>query len=198
MEDRIASLEELLEEMARRYRRMQLALGTVAGTGVAAALLGFSGQDVQDSIKTRSLTIVDREGNPRVVMGAPIDDFAVMGVRRVQAMSGIAILDAKRNEQVGIGVNADGSVGLGLDCRPGVGNPANRERINLVVGPDGSATIRMLDNQTRLKSIWHTKATGSSAISFLKWAGTKEKPVPAEVQTYGLEARRTSPAELFE
>lgn len=177
---------------------MRWLLGT-ALAGIAVAFgTGFSNQDsTHELLKTRTLLVVDEKGTPRVIVGAPVDDKKWMGFERNKPMYGLAICDANANEQIGMGVSDDGSVGLGLDAKVGVGNPSNRERINLAVSPEGSAMIRMLDNETLLKSVWSTSKEGRSSLLFMKW-GTKDgKPNPEGGMTYGPEARYQTTQELF-
>lgn len=198
MEERIALLEAQLHHLSTSQRRLRWALGA---TLLAIALffgVGFVSEgQTADLVKTRSLLVVDEAGTPRVIIGAPVDDKKYMNFERNRPMFGIAICDAKANEQIGIGVADDGSVGLGLDCKPGVGNPANRERINLGVAPDGSAMIRMLDNDTRLKTMWSTTAAGKSGLMFVKWLTKDGKTNPDGAMVYGLESKYIPTEELF-
>jgi len=177
---------------------MRWLLGT-ALAGIAAAFgMGFIGQDpTHELLKTRTLLVVDEKGTPRVILGAPVDDKKWMGFERNKPMYGLAICDANANEQIGMGVSDDGSVGLGLDAKVGVGNPGNRERINLAVRPDGSSMIRMLDNDTFLKSLWSTSKEGKSSLLFMKWATKDGKSSPEGGMTYGTESRFQSAEELF-
>lgn len=198
MEERIALLEAQLHRLSTSQRRLRWMLGATLLMLAALFGVGFVSEgQTADLVKTRALLVVDEAGTPRVIIGAPVDDKKYMNFERNKPMFGIAICDAKSNEQIGIGVADDGSAGLGLDCKPGVGNPANRERINFGVAPDGSAMIRMLDNDTRLKTMWSTTATGKSGLMFVKWIAKDGKTNPDGAMVYGLESKYIPTEELF-
>lgn len=198
MEDRIAALETQIQDVARTNRRLRWALGLALFLPTLALCFGFVRQDtIHDVLKTRHLLVVDEQGASRVIIGAPVDDKKYMNFSRNKPMFGIALCDAKANEQIGIGVSDDGSAAMGLDAKVGVGNPANRERINFAVNSDGAAMIRILDNETLLKTVWSTNKDGKSSLMLLKRDSKDGKPTPVGAMVYGAESKFQVPAELF-
>jgi hypothetical protein len=58
---------------------------------------------------------------------------------------------------------------MGFDAPPGVGDPRNRERMNLIVTPTGHAELRVLDNHTRVSACLYTDAEELAWLEFLGW-----------------------------
>jgi hypothetical protein len=82
---------------------------------------------------------------------------------------GMQVLSPEGAEQFGLSLNVDGAVGMGFDVKPGVGNPANRERLNMGVTATGQGWIRYLDNQTRARLRMALDSTDSPVVQFLDW-----------------------------
>ena len=159
--DRDARLEQL-EHTTQQARTLAAAavigLLTIWFTGAA----GPTAVARQDTIRTRLLVIEDGQGRERIVLGAPMSDE--------RQYVGMKILNADGAERFGLGLKPDGSVSMGFDAKPGVGNPANRERLNMGVSITGRGWIRYLDNQTRAR-MWVTlDSTDSPWVQFLEWA----------------------------
>jgi hypothetical protein len=70
---------------------------------------------------------------------------------------------------------------LGLDARPGTGNDANRERINLVADEKGGAHIRFLDRRTSVVSRMYLDEQNRAWLSFSDFSQT-----PPVIRRYGL------------
>jgi hypothetical protein len=152
---------ELLERAMRRTRLFAVAAGVgLVGTWLTGAARWQEPQRRQP-IRTTHLVIEDAQGRDRIVLGAPMPD----GRQYV----GMKILNADGAEQFGLGLKPDGSVGMGFDVRPGVGNPANRERLNLGVTATGQGWIRYLDNQTRARLWVRLDSTDTPWVQFLDW-----------------------------
>jgi hypothetical protein len=117
-----------LAGVERALRRTRLLAGAaVIGlltTWVGGAAWQAVPQD-QDRVQTKLLIIQDNEGRDRIVLGAPMPDG--------RDYVGMKILNADGAEQFGLGLKTDGGVSMGFDTRPGVGNPGNRERLNMGV-----------------------------------------------------------------
>lgn len=102
--------------------------------------------EIAPVIKARGLVIVDEQGHERVVIGSPIPD--TKDGKRVEPMSGIAIVDPDGYERAGFGLLNSGKMVLGLDAPRGKGDDRNRERIHLIADSEGGATLRFLNRKT--------------------------------------------------
>ena len=115
-----------------------------------------------DVLRTRMLIIEDEQGRDRIVLGAPIPD--------PRNYTGMKILAPGGEEQFAVSLKGDGSVGMGFDTAPGVGDARNRERLNLGVTADGRAWFRFLDNETRAKLFLRTDDEEMPRLEFLDWS----------------------------
>jgi len=150
---------------AERAARRSRLLAAAAGIGVLATWVSGATwvrqPKAQDVVRTKLLIIQDSEGRDRIVLGAPMPD----GRQYV----GMKILNAGGMEQFGLGLKADGSVSMGFDTKPGVGNPANRERLNMGVSATGQGWIRYLDNETRARMWLMLDSADTPVVQFLDW-----------------------------
>ncbi|MFN2563385.1 MAG: hypothetical protein ABR499_00065 [Gemmatimonadaceae bacterium] len=162
------NLTARVERLERTMLRTRL-FAAAAGIGLFGTwLTGAAPWQVpqrQQAIRTTHLVIEDAQGRDRIVLGAPMPD------RRQYV--GMKILNADGAEQFGLGLKPDGSVGMGFDVRPGVGNPANRERLNLGVTARGQGWIRYLDNETRARLWVRLDSTDTPWVQFLEWPSDK-------------------------
>jgi hypothetical protein len=150
-----------VEKLERRVRGLRL-LASAAGIALLATwLLGATPTPQSDVIRAKVLIIEDAEGRERIVLGAPMPD-------RRQVV-GMKILNADGAEQFGLNIKPDGSVGMGFDVKPGVGDPRNRERLNLGVTARGRGFIRYLDNKTRARLWIVLDSADSPVVQFLDW-----------------------------
>ena len=146
-----------LERQMQRQRRLLLsACAVIAGI----ALMGFQAKP-PDVLRVRGLVVVDSLGRERIALGAPMPDG--------RGYVGMKILDASGAEQFGLGLKPDGGVSMGFDAKPGVGNPANSERLNLGVTATGRGWIRFLDNETRARLFVSLDSSDAPLIRFLDW-----------------------------
>lgn len=165
-------MQQRIDRLERINRRNSLLLAGLTSILAFFVVAGFS-RDPQDPIKTRMITIVDEQGRSRIVLAGTIPD-PLEGKRRTTG-PGMQILDSKGYEQIGLHVDEQGSVGLGLDARPGVGDGRNRERINMWVSPEGSPGIRLMDGRTRVKSMWFLDEAENAWIGFDRWSEKDQK-----------------------
>jgi hypothetical protein len=134
---RIASLE----------RRVQLLTGAVTCFTVLFIALGTTAWARQDSnvLRARAIILTDSLGRERVVLGAPVPEPS--GVR-IAPTTGMVIRDTGGVERFGVGLFPDGMMSMGFDAPRLPGSHVNRERINIVAGPDGLANIRFLNRKS--------------------------------------------------
>lgn len=158
------SLAARLESLERTTRRTRLfaaatAIGLVASWLTAGAWP--QGPPGQETMRTRLLIIEDAQGRDRIVFGAPMPDG--------REFTGMKILNPDGEEQWGLSLRPDGRVSMGFDARPGLGDPRNRERLNLGVTATGQGWIRYLDNQTRARLLLQLDSTETPVLEFLHW-----------------------------
>ncbi len=158
------NLAERLERLERAARRTRLLTATAGIALLTTWLTGSSGRDQaqpQGSIRTKLLIVEDAQGRDRIVLGAPLPD----GRQYV----GMKILNPDGAEQFGLGLKTDGSVSMGFDTKPGVGNAGNRERLNMGVTTTGRGWIRYLDNQTRARMWVMLDSADAPVLQLLDW-----------------------------
>jgi hypothetical protein len=153
-----------LERAVRRSYQLSIVLGAALLVTILVAAR-TTNQQTQDVVRTKLLVVEDSAGRDRIVLGAPMPD------RRQQV--GMQILAPGGEEQFGLGLKADGSVGMGFDTKPGVGNPANRERLNMGVTPTGRGWIRFLDNDTRAKMFVRLDDSDNGVVQYMDWTAEK-------------------------
>lgn len=166
----MASLEERigrLEERTDRGLFKAIILSFFAGVGAVSLISAATRPRVQEAVRTRRLVVIDSAGVERIVLAAPLPD--PRDGRRRQATAGMVINDPDGWERVGVGVDEGGGVGMGFDAAPGVGDPRNRERVNLIVRPDGHAEVRLLDNLTRVQARLRVSEDETAVLEFPQW-----------------------------
>lgn len=129
----------------------------------ALTMVGFTKPQISDEVRTRHLVVVDEQNRPRITIG---EDPA--NTQRRSRAATIVLLDTTGVERGGFGTMADGSVGLGLDAPEGVGSPM-RDRIGMTVGPDGAASIMLIDNKTRAVTKLASDSAGVGGVYSFKW-----------------------------
>ncbi|MFG0284304.1 MAG: hypothetical protein ACF8R7_07765 [Phycisphaerales bacterium JB039] len=162
-----ANLDRRLAELERRLGRTRAALGTLLllGAGGLLAALAVPAEpqpEIAGEFRARRIVVVDEAGTPRIVLGQDPAD-----TQRRSRAAGITIHDRHGHERGGMGTMDDGSVVLALDAPVGVGSPM-RDRIGLVVWPDGSAYVMLLDNQTRAVAKLHSDGDGGG-VQVFQW-----------------------------
>ncbi len=136
--DRITLLER---RIGRAHAFVMALAGAILGLGSLAFAFPSKTPDV---VRTRQLIIEDASGHARVILGAPVRD----NFDRVSPTSGMVIRDSLGAERFGVGLDARGNMGLGLDAPRCTSAPCNTERINLDADAEGGAQLRFLDRQT--------------------------------------------------
>jgi hypothetical protein len=157
---------EALEQRLRWARAGLATLGLMCGGLVVTAMLPRASSDrssaVQDVVRAHRIIVVDEAGTERILLGpAP-------GQRRSPQV-GIMINDAKGHERFGVGIADDGLMGMGFDAPVGVGDQRKRERLYIAARPDGTASLHVMDNNTRLKARLTTDREGNAWLEFLDW-----------------------------
>ena len=188
MQHDVPSLEARILRLERRCRRAHVLSISILVLASAAALSGMrqaEQSDVPELLRARAISLVDAEGRARVTIGAPIPEPPG---RRGGPAYGMRINDAGGHERFGLTLKGTGEVGMGFDVAPGVGNPGNRERLNMGVNNTGQGFIRFLDNETRAKLLLYTDSDDEAWAEFLKWS---DEGVVASIK-YGLE-QKTEP-----
>lgn len=131
-----------LRSLERRLRTTQ-----IVAAAAFACLVGLSAggarqdSEVVDLIRARRIEVVDDQGVMRISIGQDAAD-----THRRSRACGIALHDAKGDERGGLGTMDDLSAVIALDAPVGVGGPM-RDRVGMMVSPDGSAQIVVIDNQ---------------------------------------------------
>ena len=182
-EDRIARLE-------RSVRRAQITAATVGVVLVVSVGVQFAAKpaNVLKEVRTRRLVVVDDAGCERIT----IDQDAKNTDRRSRS-AGLTVFDSTGTERGGFSTFDDGSVVFSMDAPRGVGAPM-RDRIGLMVYPDGGTYINMLDNQTRAVARLYTEADGRGGVQVLKW-DMDAKQIHIRNLTYDGDQRETMPME---
>jgi hypothetical protein len=141
---RLASLERSLR---RTHVFLTLAIGCLVVLGVTA--LSRSPQAPQ-VLRARGIIIEDEKGRDRILIGAPVPN--PREGTRISPTTGLVINDSAGYERFGVGLKANGSIGMGFDAPPGTGDDRNRERINIIADERGAAQIRLLDQDTWVRA----------------------------------------------
>jgi len=181
LETRVAHLERSL----RRTRVAAVAAGLLlfAFIGVQAARKPVA---VQDVVRARRLVLVDDEGRVRAELAQDPKDTD----RRARS-AGLRILDGTGHERGGFSTFDDGSVVLGMDAPGGVG-AAMPDRIGLVVYPDGSAHVMLIDNETRAVVKLASDGNGGGGVQTFRW-DMDAKQIHIRTTTFDGDERTTAP-----
>jgi hypothetical protein len=115
LEEQLRVLQSRADHLERRQR--QFLAGFVLAFVVFILSAWQSKTDQQENIKTRALSIVDKNGVPKIVFGAPVPNPVVDGktVERRSPATGIIFNNSSGNERGGIGMLDDGSMNLCFD-----------------------------------------------------------------------------------
>jgi len=171
-----ADLLARLNELELKVRRQRYSSVGILSVLAVFMLLGAIQEQPQDTIRARVVIVEDDQGRDRIVLGAPMLDG--------REYVGMKILNPDGAEQFGLGLKNDGSVSMGFDVRPGVGNPANRERLNMGVTASGQGWIRYLDNDTKARMFIRLDSEDVPELQFLDWPDT-ERIVVREIGFVG-------------
>jgi len=164
MNSNSAELADRLEKLERTVRRLRLVSGGLGIALISSFLMAAQSRtEASDVLKTQLLIVQDGQGRDRIRLGAPMPD----GRQYV----GMQILNSDGLEQFGLGLKPDGSVSMGFDTKPGVGDQRNCERLNMGVTATGQGWIRYLDNQTRARLRLALDSADAPSIQFMDWPG---------------------------
>jgi hypothetical protein len=159
------SEQQRISELERRLRRMQAAMAVMVLAGGACFLSGMARavEPPSDEVRTRRLVVVDDKGVARVVIGQDAKD-----TQRRSRAAGITVFDDKGVERGGMGTMDDGGAVMALDAPQGVGSPM-RDRIGMMVTPDGAAQLIVIDNRSYGVVKLESQGDGRGGIRFYKW-----------------------------
>ena len=152
----------LLERSLRRTRTAGAAVGLVV-LFLVGAQFARRPANVLDEVRARRLVVVDDEGRPRVEIAQDPEDTD----RRARS-AGLRVFDNTGHERGGFATFDDGSVVLAMDAPHGVGDPMP-DRLGLMVYPDGSAHVLLMDNQTRAVARLQSDGDGGGGVQVFKW-----------------------------
>jgi len=167
-----ASLERRIAELERGQTRTRVFVA--AGVLALLVILAMGAQQTKpppaepDHIKTRRISILDDEGKVRIELGQDRKD-----THRRSRAAGITIFDSKGDERGGIGTMDDGSAVIALDAPQGVGSPM-RDRVGMMVKPDGSCLVLLLDNDSHPVAALQSDGKGGGMQVF-KYDAAKKK-----------------------
>jgi hypothetical protein len=162
-DDLVRRVNELERELRRTKRLLLLALVPLCVALVAWQLPTRA----TEVIHARGIVIHDEKGRDRIIIGAPVPD--PREGKRISPSIGMVINDSAGYERFGLGLRANGSMGMGFDAPPGTGDPRNRERINIVADQHGGALIRMLDRETAIRARLSLDEQNRVALEFLNF-----------------------------
>jgi hypothetical protein len=188
MHESIESLEARMASLERSVRRTRIAL-VALGVAVAAVMgtqLLRRPARISDEIRTRRLAIIDDAGRVQVEIAQD-----PMNTDRRARSAGLRVFDSTGHERGGFATFDDGSVVFAMDAPHGVGDPMP-DRIGLMVYPDGSTHLNMLDNWTRAVARLYTEADGGGGVQVLKW-NMDAKQIHYRTLTYDGDVRETKP-----
>jgi hypothetical protein len=180
--DRVTLLE-------RSLHRARLLAAGAALTLAALASLGFAARATQpepDTLRVRRIEVVDDQGVVRLVLGQDPKQTD----RRARA-AGLLVFDKAGAERGGFSTLDDGSVVFAMDAPAGVG-AAMRDRLGLVVWPDGSSYVMLLDNQTHAVAKLESDGKGGGGVQVFDW-DTEAREVNVKTFTFDGEVVATHP-----
>jgi len=151
---------ERLESLEKRYNNLKYFFGICIFLFALTIFYAFQNQDKKDEIiKAKGIIIVDNNGNPRIIMGAPIKN--VNGRQRTDELMGISYLDETGIDRLTFGKEPNPMTTDGLKPRrvQGVGILI-QDKQGIERGGYG-----VLDDETALLSLDWPKTGEAIAIS---------------------------------
>jgi hypothetical protein len=138
------NIDQRFDRLERQNRRLRLAvvgLGALVGLGI----LGGMTAAAPDELTLQKLTLVDAEGNPRILLTG--------------TTAQISHYDKHRTMRIATGIPLDGSASMmHLDKN---GTP----RINVGTAADGGAAVLIADTEGRPRIRSGTNADGSASVT---------------------------------
>lgn len=156
----------------RRVVRFQ---GIAIFGGFSLALIAAAHPHAPTDLRLRSLTIVDRNGTPRIILGAPLPDPMVLGKRskRAAAGSGLLLNGPDGNERGGYMVTDVGDEGLlTLDASK------RGEVFKVVANPDSGASLFLMHQSGSAMTL--TTYRGTPEIQLTGHDGHRIAAIPAD------------------
>lgn len=184
------------EEMNQRVMLLEASLSRIRRLGAAAlapslAVLVYACAtpsqarvDRPRELVVSKLTVVDETGTRRIVLGPD-----TVGAGRRSHAAGVTLYDRTGAERGGFGTMEDGSVTLAMDAPVGVGS-AMRDRLGMMVTPDGTAQVLLIDNQTQGQVRLTSNAEGEGAVQLFRWEPDK---IHIRSLTFSGDRRTTQP-----
>jgi hypothetical protein len=178
-------IDTRFQSIERECRHLRIALVVILIGGVAMSAWTArtaAQQPGPQVVRVRALIVEDEAGQPRVVIGAPIPQSG----NRV----GLRINDERGVERLGMSLQPNGNMVLGLDAPPGTGDDRNRERITLVADQLGGAYIRFLDRRTSVHGRIYLDEQNRVWMEFSDY--TQQPPLRKRIGLSGEEVLRTA------
>ena len=141
--------------------------------------------DEIDHLRVHRLDLVDDAGVVRVSLDQDPKD-----TQRRARSAGLTVYDRTGAERGGFSTMDDGSVVFAMDAPVGVGSPM-RDRLGLVVWPDGSSHVMQLDNETRAVTKLYSDGKGGGGVQVFKW-DMEAKKIHIKTDTYDGDVRETA------
>ena len=180
------SIDTRLDRIERECRRLRIALALACAAAFVLSLwtarVTAQQPTSQQTLRVRTLIVEDEAGQPRVVLGAPMPESG----NRV----GLRINDARGVERLGMSLQPNGNMVLGLDAPTGTGDDRNRERITLVADQMGGAYIRFLDRRTSVPARIYLDEQNQVWMEFSDYA--QQPPLRRRLGLSGEEVLRTA------
>jgi hypothetical protein len=179
-------IDTRLDRIERGYRRLRLALALMFAAAFALSIwtarAGAQQPTSPQSLRVRTLIVEDEAGQARIVIGAPMPESG----NRV----GLRINDARGVERLGMSLQPNGNMVLGLDAPPGTGDDRNRERVTLVADQAGGAYIRFRDRRTNVPARIYLDPQNQVWMEFSDY--TQQPPFRRRIGLSGEEVLRTA------
>ncbi len=143
--------EQRFADLERRYRWQRLCMWVMGLTLMAAFGMGLS-QDGPDEMTLRQLTIVDEEGQKRIVLDAGVTE---------PGKAGISYFDREGVKRMGMGTRADSAPAITVYDRD------ETARINTVVTPNGVTFLGLFDSNGNPRILNRVEASGPASTFYL-------------------------------
>ena len=160
-------LQVRIEHLERMRRRDRGIFGVIVLAFSMILMLGAQSQQREDlrvhTLTADNIVVLDQEGHIRVKIGEDLED-----TQRRSRACGVTFYDQSGAERAGLSTMEDKSVVFAMDAPAGVGAPM-RDRIGLVVGPDGSSRIDLINNETKIPVRLVSDTDGTGGVEFFDY-----------------------------
>ena len=179
-------IDQRVDRIERECRRLRVVLALMFAAAFALSVWTAHAAAQQQTnpqlLRVRTLIVEDEAGQARIVLGAPMPESG----NRV----GLRINDARGVERLGMSLQPNGNMVLGLDAPIGTGDDRNRERITLVAEQAGGAYIRFLDRRTSVPARIYLDPQNQVWMEFSDY--TQQPPLRRRIGLSGDETLRTA------